>query len=148
VLLGFFTPEAEWCIYKVSTERDSELRRSTDLGLFPGCRHSIHQKLGSTGSALATDDAVSTLTAEEGANSARIEEREAAQLGLGSAISENASGVSQHLMPRLRSMLDLEEHDSLSPIQIKVFQTPRGTQLCLTFLNARANAILELCGKH
>lgn len=94
--------------------------------LLHGCRHSLHRKLGSTAGALASRDAVRTLTAEEGASSARAEEREAAQLGLGSAMAENASGVAPHLMPRLESMLDLQEHNSLSPTQIKIFRTPRG----------------------
>jgi hypothetical protein len=94
--------------------------------LLHGCRHSLHRKLGSTAGALASRDAVRTLTAEEGAGSARPKERQAAQLGLGSAMAENASGVAPHLMPRLESMLDLKEHTSLSPTQIKVFQTPRG----------------------
>ena len=94
-----------------------------------GRRHSIHHKLGSTAASLATRDAVSTLTAEEGASSASKEEQEAAQLSLASAMAENAPGVSQHLMPRLGSMLDLEEHNSLSATQIKIFKTPRGALL-------------------
>ena len=89
----------------------------------------MHQKLGSTAAPLATSDAVSTLTAEEGASSNNSEDQEAASLSLASAMAENAPGVSQHLMPRLRSMLDLDEHNSLSPTQIKIYRTPRGELL-------------------
>ena len=89
----------------------------------------MHHKLGSTAASLATGNAVSTLTAEEGASSASTEEREAAKLSLASAMAENAPGVSQHLMPRLGSMLDLEEHNSLSPTQIKIYKTPPGAPL-------------------
>ncbi len=100
----------------------------------------MHHKLGSTAASLATGDAVSTLTAEEGASSASTEEREAAKLSLASAMAENAPGVSQHLMPRLGSMLDLEEHNSLSPTQIKIYKTPRGAPLPLHLRVASAPA--------
>ena len=78
---------------------------------------------------LATSEAVDILTAEHGASSAVSDEREAAQLSLSSAMAENASGVAAQLMPRLKSMLDLAEHNSLSPTQIQIFQAPPGTFL-------------------
>ena len=89
----------------------------------------MHQKLGSTAAPLATGDAVHTLTAEEGASSSNSEDQEGASLSLASAMAENAPGVSEHLMPRLRSMLDLNEHNSLSPTQIKIYKTPPGALL-------------------
>ena len=75
---------------------------------------------------LASSEAVEVLTAEHGASSTISDEREAAQLSLSSAMAENASGVAAQLMPRLRSMLDLTEHNSLSPTHIQIFQAPPG----------------------
>ena len=91
-------------------------------------RHALRRKLGSTGHALGTAEAVQRIVDVAGAEGSSAADREAACWALGSALAESPDAVFPLLMAALGPLLDRAEHEALSAAQIKIFQTPPGPQ--------------------
>ena len=90
------------------------------------CRQNLRRRLGSLTHLMSAAEALNHILGAAASEQSSPASREAACWALGSMMAEDGPAVYQNLMPALAALLDRTRHDALSPMEIKIFQTPPG----------------------
>lgn len=84
-------------------------------------------------SAEAPQDIVDILFSSEGIHSPDPAEQRAANLAIGSAMADAPASIYPPLHTALAAAVDRKEHDAISPTEVKIYFTPAGMPLTLTW---------------